>query len=74
MNCWEFNKCGRQPGATMAEELGVCPVTIATFANGVNRGVNGGRICWGFHDRVENGIWHCSSCDFFNFIIKEEVV
>jgi len=27
LNCWEFKKCGRQPGGPKVAELGVCPAT-----------------------------------------------
>jgi len=26
--CWEFIKCGREPGGHRAAELGICPVAI----------------------------------------------
>lgn len=45
-NCWEFMKCGREPGGENADESGVCPVASERSANGLNGGVNGGRICW----------------------------
>jgi len=25
LNCWEFKKCGREPGGEKASELGICP-------------------------------------------------
>ena len=31
LNCWEYKKCGRQPGGDRAKEMGICPVT--TTAN-----------------------------------------
>ena len=72
-NCWEFKKCGRQPGGTMADELGVCPVTTASFADGLNRGINGGRICWAIHGQFHKEIGCCINCDFFNLIEEEEL-
>lgn len=27
-NCWEFNKCDREPGGTSARELGICPMRL----------------------------------------------
>lgn len=46
MNCWEFKKCGRQPGGAKVGEFGTCPAATDTSANGVNGGYNAGRICW----------------------------
>jgi hypothetical protein len=45
-NCWEFMKCGREPEGDRADKLGVCPVSSELLANGLNGGVNGGRLCW----------------------------
>ena len=46
INCWEFKKCGREPGGAKVSELGVCPATIDSSSDGLNSGENGGRICW----------------------------
>ncbi len=45
-NCWQVMDCGREPAGSKVEELGVCPAAIVERANGVNDGLNGGRICW----------------------------
>ena len=45
-NCWEIKDCGREPGGKKCNELGVCPAAVDYSSNGVNSGVNGGRICW----------------------------
>ncbi len=45
-NCWEYNKCGREPSGINTAKLGICPATTNTSANGFNGGKNGGRICW----------------------------
>ena len=37
-NCWEFMKCGREPGGERVKELGVCPVALDSSANGINSG------------------------------------
>ena len=44
-NCWEENQCGREPGGTMAEKRGPCPVPLFTQADGFLGGENGGRAC-----------------------------
>jgi hypothetical protein len=46
LNCWEFEKCGRQPGGIKVKELGVCPAATEKRAHGINGGINGGRACW----------------------------
>jgi hypothetical protein len=45
-NCWEFKKCGREPGGARVEEFGICPATTDTSSDGINGGENAGRICW----------------------------
>lgn len=46
LNCWEIEKCERQPGGLKTRELGTCPASTDIAANGLNGGKNGGRICW----------------------------
>ncbi|MCL5021887.1 MAG: hypothetical protein M1497_00685 [Nitrospirae bacterium] len=46
MNCWEFMKCGRELDGEKAKEFGVCPAATYPYADGLNGGINGGRICW----------------------------
>jgi len=72
-NCWEFKKCGREPGGAMAERLGVCHTAIATFANGLNGGMNGGRICWAINGNFINEDVSCMHCDFFYLLEGEEL-
>ena len=57
----------------MADKLGVCPVAIATYANGLNRGMNGGRICWAIDGSCDRKIGSCIHCDFFNLLEEEEL-
>jgi CRP-like cAMP-binding protein len=46
VNCWQYLRCGREPGGARAGELGVCPAaTDATF-DGINAGTCAGRFCW----------------------------
>lgn len=30
ITCWEFKRCGRQPGGALSQELGVCPAAALT--------------------------------------------
>ena len=46
VNCWEFLKCGREPGGKRVVEEGVCPAPVETSVDGINGGRNGGRCCW----------------------------
>jgi hypothetical protein len=45
LNCWEFRKCGREPGGRLAAEHGVCPAASLSAADGYLGGRNGGRAC-----------------------------
>jgi len=31
-NCWEFKKCGREPGGEKADRLGICPAVNPNVA------------------------------------------
>ncbi|GBE00072.1 hypothetical protein BMS3Abin07_02118 [bacterium BMS3Abin07] len=45
LNCWEFKRCGRQPGGEHEIDLGVCPATVEGRLDGVHDGVTAGRAC-----------------------------
>ena len=62
-------------------ELGICPVSTDTLANGLNGGNNGGRICWAisgtFCGKKIQGFFakkqlSCRSCNFFKKVKEEE--
>jgi len=81
MNCWEFKKCGRQPGGIRADELGVCAASIETKVNGVNNGKNGGRACWPIAGTLCGGsvqgtfaekLGNCLKCEFYKLVGEEE--
>jgi hypothetical protein len=81
VNCWDYKKCGREPGGSKAGELGVCPAAVEVRTDGVNSGKNGGRACWaisgtlcggkiqGTHAMKEG---NCLNCDFYQIVQKEE--
>ena len=80
-NCWEFFKCGRQPGGPHAAEHGPCPAATRERFHGVNRGVNGGRLCWavtgtlcreGVARPLGSGAATCMDCRFFLLVRHEE--
>jgi len=83
MNCWEFKKCGRQPGGEKVSEFGICPASTDTAHDGYNSGKNSGRYCWkiagtfcggkvqgSFVEKATN----CLECDFYKIIREEEGV
>jgi len=81
VNCWEFMKCGREPGGAKAMELGVCPAAICEEADGLNDGKNGGRICWAVTGTLCGGEVQgtfamksvsCMACDFYRLVKQEQ--
>jgi hypothetical protein len=81
MNCWEFKKCGRQPGGAKVPELGICPAASETKAQGLNGGFNGGRSCWVITGTFCGGkvqgafamkMASCTTCDFYKRVLEEE--
>jgi hypothetical protein len=80
-NCWEFKKCGREPGGAKSHELGVCPAASETRLQGTNAGKNGGRACWALAGTLCGGkvqgtfaakLTNCMACDFYQAVAKEE--
>ena len=81
LNCWEFKQCGRQPQGEKVSELGICPVTIESRANGINEGTNGGRACWAIAGSLCGGkvqgsyaakLGGCLQCEFFNEVRRQQ--
>jgi tRNA A-37 threonylcarbamoyl transferase component Bud32 len=81
INCWEFKKCGREPGGGKSTELGICPAAIDKSFDGINRGDMAGRFCWAVAGTFCGGSAQgtfaekrksCLSCDFFNKVRYEE--
>jgi hypothetical protein len=81
LNCWEFEKCGREPGGAREHELGVCVAATEIKANKLNNGKNAGRACWPVAGTLCGGIVQgtfamklgsCLKCDFYQLVIKEE--
>jgi hypothetical protein len=80
-DCWDFKKCGREPGGENVAESGVCPVAEDTSLDGINFGKNAGRICWAiagtFCEEEPLGefaaqLLSCMDCDFFQKVQREE--
>lgn len=81
LNCWEYKKCGREPGGAKVKELGVCPVFTEKRTDNLNCGKNGGRACWAIAgtlcgDKVQGTfafkLSTCLQCEFFKLVVKEE--
>ena len=80
-NCWEFKKCGREPGGAKVAALGVCPAASHASATGMNGGRNGGRICWALTGTLCGGkvqgafaekLLNCMDCEFYQLVRAEE--
>jgi hypothetical protein len=80
-NCWEFKKCGRDPGGEKVEELGVCPAAVEGSYDGINFGKNAGRICWAVAGTCCGGKVQgtfaekrksCVTCDFYKNVQEQE--
>ncbi len=81
LNCWEFCKCGRQPGGPQVHELGICPVSTEKKLDGIHGGTNAGRACWVVGGTLCDGkvqktfagkYAECVECDFYNHVKREE--
>ena len=81
LNCWEHRKCGRGPSGTRVAELGMCPAASDNSFNGINEGINGGRICWAVAgtfcgDKIQGSFAEkresCLDCVFFKKVRSEE--
>ncbi|MEW6221193.1 MAG: two-CW domain-containing protein [Thermodesulfobacteriota bacterium] len=81
LNCWEYKKCGRQPGGARVAELGVCPAAIERSLDGIHRGDNAGRACWVIAGTYCGGkvqgdyaakLGNCANCEFFQMVLREE--
>jgi hypothetical protein len=81
LNCWEYKRCGRGPNGRRAPGEKVCPAAKAVDANGVNCGINGGRVCWAIAGTLCGGrqqgnfaakLETCLKCDFCQFVLAEE--
>jgi hypothetical protein len=80
-NCWEFKKCGREPGGVKVAELGICPAAVDKVAHGINGGKCGGRACWALTGTFCGGVvqgsyaqkvGNCLKCEFYMQVRKEE--
>ena len=79
-NCWEFMKCGREPGGSR-NDLGICPSATEQKLNGVHGGRHAGRACWVVAGTMCGGIVQgtfarkyeaCEKCEFYKKVVDEE--
>lgn len=79
-NCWDFNQCGRGPHHNGKDGLTSCPAFTQTSCSGLNKGINGGRMCWAvagtFSQGSIKGVFarelSCLNCDFLRLVCEEE--
>jgi len=80
VNCWEYKKCGREPGGSHVGDSGICPAATTERLNGLHGGINGGRACWYVVGTLCDGAIQgtyakkyrsCIYCDFYKKV-KEE--
>lgn len=81
MNCWEVMLCGRQKEGPKSHELGVCSAASDVSSQGLNGGINGGRICWAvagtFCGGKKQGTYaekriSCMGCKFYKQVAAEQ--
>lgn len=79
-NCWEYKKCGREPGGKETDSLGVCPAATESRLDGVHGGRNAGRACWVVAGTLCGGnvqgtfakkYSSCEKCDFYRTVMEE---
>lgn len=80
-NCWEYKRCGREPGGAGVATSGPCAAATESRLDGENGGVNGGRACWVIPGTLCDGTvcgsfdekyLHCRKCDFFELVQEQE--
>jgi hypothetical protein len=80
LNCWEFKRCGREPGGAHAGDEGICPAATDKGLDGAHNGVNAGRACWVIAGTMCEGKVHgtyaqklgdCELCDFYALVRRE---
>jgi len=81
INCWEYKKCGREPGGSKSRELGICSAATESIMDGVHGGSNAGRACWVVAGTLCGGevqgsfamkFNECEKCDFYIEVRNEE--
>lgn len=80
-NCWQVQRCGREPWGENTKELGVCQAAKCNELDRVHGGINGGRACWavvGTHcggkvrGTFAEKMKQCENCTFYERVRSEE--
>jgi hypothetical protein len=81
INCWEFFKCGCEPGGKNNATTGICPAATDAKYHEMNNGMNGGRFCWVVEETLCGGaprdsffekFAECLQCEFYLALQKQE--
>jgi hypothetical protein len=81
-NCWEVKKCGREPGGVNEKSLGLCIASVMEKTDGLNNGINAGRVCWAVAGTLCGGevqgtfakkMATCLQCEFYQLVATDEV-
>jgi len=81
LNCWQVERCGREPGGAKVAEFGICPAAAEAALSGANGGRNGGRACWAIAGTLCGGkiqgsyaakTANCMQCEFFKQVRAEQ--
>jgi hypothetical protein len=83
VNCWEYMKCGRQPGGDKVSALCECPAAVITaYPDGhYHGGTCLGRRCWRMAGTLCGGeiqgtfakkLGNCRECPFYQKVKEEE--
>lgn len=81
INCWEYMKCGREPGGQNVAQLGACPAATDESFEDINSGICGGRFCWAVAGTFCGGRIQgtyaekrdsCLGCSFYHRVQAEE--
>lgn len=81
INCWEYNRCGLEPGGANTDRNGVCPAASDNTFSGINAGQKAGRFCWAVSGTLcknrQQGQYvqkreECQDCDFYHMVIAEQ--
>jgi hypothetical protein len=81
LNCWEVQKCGREPGGHAVAAQGPCPAAVERTLDGVHGGKNSGRTCWVLAGTFCAGqvvgtaakkLANCMECPFYQQVHREE--
>jgi hypothetical protein len=70
-------KCGREPGGNKVAGLGACRAASDRSLNGLNYGINGGRICFAIAGSFcgsevqclfAKELGSCTECEFYKLL------